>query len=330
MIKVKHLKNAITLPFWLFTFSIIVFLVISQLIQDGMFVDGLLYVSVSKNLADGLGTFWNPHVSKTFFSSFHEQPPLYFKLLAFFYIIFGDSIYVERFFSFICLSSTAFYIHKLWKKIVITNNLTANNSWLPILLWISVPVCFWAYTNNVEETLMSLFVLAAVYHIYLALFLNKKVFIHLFIAGLFIFLSSLTKGIQGIFPVISVVAYYFIYKNISLRKTICYSLILIGIPLIIYGTLILLNKDVVTSFETYYKMRFVKTFNNVHDTTQNHFEILIRLFTELLPTIIISLFIFFAAKNNVKNNIVPKTNHKLICWFLLIGLSGSLPLMITL
>jgi hypothetical protein len=49
-----------TVPFWLFTISCILILTISQLIQDGVFMDGMLYISVSKNLADGLGTFWEP------------------------------------------------------------------------------------------------------------------------------------------------------------------------------------------------------------------------------------------------------------------------------
>ena len=126
------IKNSTNLPFWLFTFAVISVLIVSQLIQDGVFMDGMLYISVSKNLADGIGTFWNPHFSLTSMASFHEQPPLYFGLLALFYKIFGTSMYVERIFCFVCYVITAIYINKLWKKIFLFNADIASNSWLPV------------------------------------------------------------------------------------------------------------------------------------------------------------------------------------------------------
>ena len=58
------------LPFWLITLSMFVALILPTLLQDGMFMDGLFYASVSKNLADGIGTFWFPHFSQTLFPLF--------------------------------------------------------------------------------------------------------------------------------------------------------------------------------------------------------------------------------------------------------------------
>ncbi len=130
------------LPFWLFTGSVIIVLIVSQLIQEGMFMDGLFYTCVGKNLADGLGTFWNPHLSKSFIYSFHAQPPLYFGILALFYKVFGNSMYVERLFDFTFFLGAAFYIHKLWNKIYSTNKIVAVNSWLPVLFWSTIPICF--------------------------------------------------------------------------------------------------------------------------------------------------------------------------------------------
>ncbi|MFI5140740.1 MAG: ArnT family glycosyltransferase [Bacteroidia bacterium] len=304
-------------------------LIISQLVQDGMFMDGMLYTAVSKNLSEGLGTFWNPHFSKTSMSSFHEQPPLYFGLLAIFYKVFGTGMYVERLFVFVFYTLTLVYMCKLWKKIFITAPEIAKNTWLPVLFYSVIPVCFWAYTNHVEEVVMCAFALMAVYYAYVALFLKQKVILNLVISGCFIFLSSLTKGVQGLFPIVCVAFYWLVTRNVSLKKAIIYSFILAGVPSLIYGSLIFSNHNVYLSFEQYFTNRFVKTFNNFYATTNNRFEIIIRLVTELLPILSASiLIIFFTGKHKPQDEHAAE-NKKKLWWLLAIGLSGSLPLAIT-
>lgn len=315
--------------FWLLTIVVINMLIISQLVQDGMFMDGMQYTAVGKNLADGLGTFWNPHFSKTVRSSFHEQPPLYFGLIAVFYKLFGSSMYVERFFVFVFYTLTLFYIYKLWKKVFNTNADIAAHAWLPVLFFSIIPVCFWAYTNHVEEVVMCAFVLMAVYYIYLALFLTKQVFFNLVLGGCLIFLAFLTKGVQGLFPVGCAFFFWLFTKNISFKKMLLYSLILVGVPILIYGILVFCNYYAYLSFKEYFINRFVKTFNNVYATTDNRFEMVFRLFTELLPILSITVLIKFSVRKfEPKLQNAPKNKQKL-WWFLAIGLSGSLPLVIT-
>jgi len=304
-------------------------LIISQLVQDGMFADGMLYTAVSKNLADGFGTFWNPQFSKTSLSSFHEQPPLYFGILAVFFKIFGSSMYVERLFVFVFYTLTLSYIYKFWKKIFITNKDIAKHAWLPVLFYSTIPVCFWTYTNHVEEVVMCAFALMAIYYTYVALFLNQKIFFNLFLSACFIFFASLTKGVQGLFPITCVAFYWLITKNISFKKTLTYSLILVGVPALIYSVLILCNYYVYLSFEAYFTNRFVKTFNNVYATTDNRFEIWFRLFTELLPILSVSVLIkLFSIKSNAPKEHESESKKKL-WWLLVVGFSGSLPLVIT-
>jgi 4-amino-4-deoxy-L-arabinose transferase-like glycosyltransferase len=315
--------------FWILTIAVINLLIISQLVQDGMFADGMLYTAVSKNLADGLGTFWNPHFSKTSMSSFHEQPPLYFGILAVFFKVFGSGMYVERLFVFVFFITTLIYIYKFWKKLFIANLEIAKHAWLPVLFYSTIPVCFWAYTNHVEEVVMCAFALMAIYYAYMALFLNQNVLFNLILSAFFIFLASLTKGVQGLFPISCVAFYWLVTKNISFKKTVIYSLILIGVPALIYVVLILCNYYVYLSFEEYFTNRFVKTFNNVYATTDNRFEIWFRLFTELLPIISISVLIkFFAGKHKSQNELTSE-NKKKVWWLLVVGFSGSLPLVIT-
>jgi 4-amino-4-deoxy-L-arabinose transferase-like glycosyltransferase len=324
MLKIK------TLPFWLFTFTMIIILILSDLIRDGIFMDGMLYISVSKNLAEGFGSFWDPHFSATSMSSFHEQPPLYFGLLAIFYQLLGTSMYVERLFCFLCFVSVSFYIHQMWKKIYAEDELTARNSWLPVLFWSIIPVCFWAYANHVEETLMVVFATASVYYIYCALFRNEKTIRNLLLGGLFIFLSTLTKGIQGAFPIIAAAIFWLVNRNISFRKMLTYSLLLLAVPAFIYTFLLLINPDVYASYEKYFRFRLVDTFNNVRPTTENRLELLKRLFLELLPVILLAGCVLFLTKKYRVTGNSEKSCKRVAIWLLLIGLSGSLPLMVTL
>ncbi len=104
-------------PFWTFTAAVLVALVLPILLQDGMFMDGLLYACVSKNLADGHGTFWFPHFSKAMHTFFDQQPPLGFGIQAVFFKVFGDSIYVERGYSFVMAILNAILISVLWKTV---------------------------------------------------------------------------------------------------------------------------------------------------------------------------------------------------------------------
>jgi hypothetical protein len=323
-------KNNKALPFWLLTFSVILVLIVSQLIQDGMFMDGLLYTCAGKNLADGLGSFWNPHVSKTIMYSFHEQPPLYFGLLASFFKIFGGSMYTERLFCFTFFIGTAIYIHKLWRKIYSGSEMSSL-SWLPILFWVTIPSCFWAYTNHVEEIVMAFFALAATYHIFIALHEDENPIYNLVVAGIMIFLSSLTKGAQGLFPVIGAGAYWLISKKLSFGKTLFYSGILIGIPAFIYCLLLAMDPEVYASYHTYFNIRYVRVFNGAESTTDNHFDIIEQLFMQLLPVLAFTFLVVILRRNKGINEKINSQNQRgIFLWILMIGLAGSLPLAITL
>src|SRR4026207_251780 len=105
------------IPFFIFTLAVFFGLLLPSLVQDGMFMDGILYTVASKNLAHGIGTWWNPVISTHHLSQFHEQPPLMFWMLSFFFRVFGDSIYTERIYSFLTACFSAWLIIQTWKLI---------------------------------------------------------------------------------------------------------------------------------------------------------------------------------------------------------------------
>jgi hypothetical protein len=153
--------------------------------------------------------------------------------------------------------------------------------------------------------------------------------LNIILAGIFAFLSSLTKGIQGLFPIAAVFFYWLVKKDFTFKQNVIYSFLLVVTPIAIYGLLFLYDFSIFETLKQYLENRLGKAFNaTVHNTTSNRFEILIRLFTELIPMFIL-MFITFLMSKKIKQNDF-KLYKSEILWLILIGLSGSLPLMSTL
>lgn len=313
-------------PFGIFTISVLCALILPTLLKDGMFMDGLLYADISKNLSEGIGTFWQPHFSKTLYPYFDQQPPLGFWIQSIFFNLLGESIYVERFYSFLTCLLSAFLISHLWKIIFKNEKEVKQISWFPILLWIIIPLCFWSYSNNVLENTMVIFDLLAI--IFVVKFFNSEKMIFIFIAGIYIFLASLTKGFQGMFPLASIFFGWFVYRNISFGKMILSSLALIAVPVLIYF-LLFQNAEAHESLMTYFNHRILYSIQT-QSTVDLRFYIVFRLLGELAAPVGLSVIIFFLSPRGDKTQFVSDENKKHFYFFSLIGISASLPLMITL
>ena len=316
-------------PFWLITLSIVFALTLPILIQDAMFQDAMLYSSVSHNLGQGIGTFWFPQYSTLNLEgipSFHEQPPLFFGIQALFYKLLGDSIYVERFFTFLTIILHIFLINFLWKSIFKNRSDYQYFGWLPVLFWIIIPVCFWTFQNNMIENAVSIFTLCSIIISY-RIIQSKNYNILLWIcSGVFIFLASFSKGVPGLFPIAFPFLYWIITKKIDFKKCILYSLILILVPSIIYGSL-LLFPNIRESLSIYFFDRLIRRVNSA-PTADYRLEIVWRLFTEMIPVLIIVFFAFVRTdREKFKAHASENINEFLL--FLGIGFSGSLPLALT-
>ncbi|HEY4798385.1 MAG TPA: glycosyltransferase family 39 protein, partial [Bacteroidia bacterium] len=310
-------------PFWVFTISVLIALVVPVLIEDGMFMDGMLYTCVAKNLSQGIGSFWLPRFSETLHPLFDQQPPLGFGIMAVFFKLFGTSIYVERFYSFVTLCLGAFLIAEIWKIFFKGNVEIKKIAWLPVLFWIIIPVCFWSYANNMLECSMVIFDLLAI--LFVLKFFENKFVIHLLLAGVFIFLASLTKGFQGLFPLAAVFFHWLAFRKISFVKMIRHSLILFAVPAIIY-VLLFQNENAHHGLSAYIHNRVQNSISSV-STVDSRFYLIGRLGQELLPSLALSLVLFFIFR---KKKTQAKNYFRHILFFLLIGISASFPLIVTL
>jgi 4-amino-4-deoxy-L-arabinose transferase-like glycosyltransferase len=133
-------------------------LTVPRLWQRGMFLDGMTYAVVSRNMALGIGSFWSPSLSATVYAQFFEQPPLGLGLQAAAFWLFGDHFAVERIFSLIVFALHALLIAAIWRRL-----LPPAYDWLPLLFWALPAVVTWSVVNNMLENTQALFSTFAVF-----------------------------------------------------------------------------------------------------------------------------------------------------------------------
>ena len=140
------------------------FLLLPSMASVGMFMDGTIYASISRNLAEGLGSPWALHFSDGLFPVFREHPPLVFWLQSLFFRALGDGYLTERAYDLVVMLTTAVLMIALWRRLVAACRLDslAGYWWLPLLLWVVVPKWSWTYRNNMLESTLTVFCLAAV------------------------------------------------------------------------------------------------------------------------------------------------------------------------
>ena len=103
-------------PAWLLLIATAILLLGGNLFREGMFIDGVFYAILSRNLSFGLGSFWEPFFTPTYEPIFHAHPPLFFWLQSALFDLFGDHYWVERLFSLGTALLSGGLIHLLWQK----------------------------------------------------------------------------------------------------------------------------------------------------------------------------------------------------------------------
>ena len=118
-------------PFLFVVVALFILLLSPTLFSDGMFMDGLMYASVARNLAEGDGSFWMLRFSDTHLSAFHEHPPLVMGLQSLFFRLFGDSILVEKLYSMVTYLISGGILFLIWQQVTLSK--FSAVAWLPFL-----------------------------------------------------------------------------------------------------------------------------------------------------------------------------------------------------
>ncbi len=317
----SHFKNK-SIFYFIFIFSLFLIIVARRLFSDGMFTDGIEYATIARNMANGLGTFWNPHLSNYLYPEFHEHPPLALYLQSLWFRLFGDSIFVERFYSLFTFLITGIFIVFIWNEL--TNSI--KSGWIPLLFWIAVPKNSWACANNMlENTMMVFVVLSALFYL---ISLRKKRILFLLLCSLSLDAAMLSKGFPALY-IWSFPLWVFLFtKNISSKRMITDTIFLIAITILPIFLLFIISPEANLSLTKYFNKQVLGSIRNIQ-TVNTRFNILLDYLSGIIVPILIAGIILLLAKKkkieiNLSNRFVPIA---LALFFL--SLSGVFPIMIS-
>jgi len=304
-------------------FGLFLLILSPTLFSDGMFMDGLYYAVISRNMAEGVGTFWSPRFSETFNSVFNGHPPLQLGLQALLFYIFGDSIFVERFYSLFTGLVTLLLIRKIW----VFETKSQTDAWLPAVSWLMLPLVAWAYSNNMLENTMTVFVLFAI--LFSLQSIERMRFMNISLAAISLIFAFLTKGFTGLFPFGVFFFVWLIKKEITFKRFVLDT----ALMFLIFGASVLLlfgiSKSAGNYILNYIDIQVVDSIETAK-TVGSRFAILGAFLGQIIPHFAVLAVIFIIRKIRRKSLQFSKETFKKFLFWFLIGLSGTLPMMISL
>jgi 4-amino-4-deoxy-L-arabinose transferase-like glycosyltransferase len=172
-----------------------------RLLHRGMFFDGVIYATLSRNLAAGRGRFWEPFYTETLLPRYHDNPPLAIGIQSLWFRVLGDHLYVERLYDATCTAAVVLLIVAMWRRLLLRSE-DSGSAWLPVLLWLSPPIASWTMVGNMLETTLIVFTTAAVAAIVIAVDSRGKgrTIAWAAVSGVCIAGAVLTKGPVAFFP----------------------------------------------------------------------------------------------------------------------------------
>jgi 4-amino-4-deoxy-L-arabinose transferase-like glycosyltransferase len=323
------MQNASQKSLLLFAISIYCLTILPRLLSYGMWLDGVTYASIARNMAENYGSFWKPYYTATLYSEFHENPPLGLWLQSLAYRLLGDSVYIEAFWGFFVGAGIILFIALIWRQNLQPES-SLLGSWLPILLFVIIPTTSWLLSGNMLEATMTVFTMLSSYTCILGIgtTLKSKYIMYALLAGVMIFLATLTKGPVGLFPfAIPVIAMSTIQKP-KLQQTISITFFMIVAFFALYAVIFLVSSESIEFFSRYFHQQLAAAVSGKREKAPSHFSLLEGLFNELIVPVIlaaiIGLVVHFKKKTRIK-----LTGSRPFWFYLLIAFSGSLPILIS-
>lgn len=307
----------------LLTLLLVAFLVLPGLTTIGMFLDGTIYAAISRNLSEGVGSFWNPHFSQTLFPEFREHPPLVFWLQSCFFRAFGASFLTERVYDLFVLVLTGLALWKLWSSLAEQSGLDdlSGYFWIGLLCLAVVPKWSWAYRSNMLESTATLFCIVAIWLLIKTFSEHKRssTLVLSGLAGAFVFLGFLSKGPVVLFVLVCpLIIGPLLTRSTDRLVTVLSSLI--GSFAVLGLLLITTLPEAREYFLTYWNHQVVPR-TGLHGEGQ---LILNKLVRKLIPMICIVALIAGLFRRNVLRGL--RKSFRPAVAMLMVGASASIPI----
>lgn len=233
------LPRQILAAFWILLAASTCLLVLARLVTWSFFFDGNIYASTARNMAEGLGSAWSLNFSRTLFPIFAEHPPLMMWLEAVGFVIFGDTIAVEKGFSLLTFLAAGFILFKIWMRLNGNDAEMQRGAPFALLMTLIAGRINWAFGNGMLENLLIVLTSLAVFFVVTAYDERRRASLSsravlMGAAGLAIALAVLTKGPVGLFPLAAPGLYWLSLKRPSFRAAAWDSLILLAVVALFY------------------------------------------------------------------------------------------------
>lgn len=227
---------------WLFLLGAICLQILVQLVHVSMFFDGGIYATLARNLAEGRGSMWAPYLSDTLFPTFAEHPPLMFWLQAIGFAVFGDSIAVEKGFSFLTFIVSAVLMFQIWKRLNKDDLLVQAAFPFALMLALIAGRVNWGFANGLLDNLLAVFSLTSVLLLVIAYdrpapLTSVRRLALVSAAGLAICMSLMTKGPVGLFPLAVPAIHWLAFRRPSFLAMLIDSLVIVLVIGLFLGSL---------------------------------------------------------------------------------------------
>ena len=304
----------------LFTISLFFVLISHAFLTDGMFMDGLWYATLSKNMADGVSSFWIPRLTETRYA--WGQPSLAYLLESPFFMV-GKTLYMAKIYSVLTCVCTGIIMYLVWREI----GGESKNFWIVLLSWVIIPTITWAAPQNLLENTMSIFVLLSIL-MYLKSTKSRR-FLYVLLSGLLLTLSFLTKGLTGLYPLAFPLIYWLFLRKTKLHYSIVDTLLMAFSLLMPILAFYFLNDNAHNFLVKYANEQVLNSIENVQ-TVDTRFAILLIFFKEiLLPLAVVGVIFLIALKQNVLRKSLKKMDIRLALTFMVLALTGVIPMMVS-
>ena len=313
-------KPASFLSLWLFGIGLFIFMLGIPLLQKGMFLDGVIYAAIAKNMSLGIGTLWAPYFNSAFLPAFYEHPPLVFFLQSLFFGVLGEHFPCEQLYSFLMALLLILMMHYFW---ITTPKKPASSSCILLILWLACPLNH-AYISNMLESTVTLFTTLASF---ILIYSSRPPFLfRAFLSSLCMVIAFFCNGPTAFFPLVIPILVA-IVENSSLSQGVKKSLTLTSFLIILGGITFIVFPEALVNIRNYLHQQLfpsIKGGRNPEYTGLEHLHILILYLRAIALPAALSLGVMWWAQR-LKPLAWKKKDIQLGLLFLGISLIASLP-----
>ncbi len=310
-------------------------LFVGRLVKKGLFGDGLLYASMSRNMAEGRGSWWQPYFSSSYWiegmpTYYYENPPLMLWLESLLFRVSGDHWWVEKLFCVFVFVANVLAIRYLWMAISKYFGIVRQHWPLAVVFWMLIPVSLWGNVNNMMDNLMLTFCLLSTAFILIACYDNNALHRNLYVIGaaISIYLGVLAKGPVALYPLAFPGILWFCRLSLSLSRATFTTIGATTIFVSIFALMLYLIPASAEYFKIYWEQRLkaVIVGSRADDLVSGwaRFYIIYQIFLESSVLLGLLIIIWFT---NKWQKITSKSTPKLSWTFVLLGLAASLPIL---